>query len=182
VEDVEVVPYDPNWSRMFEEEKQHLLNYLPRKLLGRIEHFGSTSIPGLSAKPIVDVLVEVTSLEEAKRTAVPILEAQGYDYFWRSVEGDEEPPFYAWFHKRDEYDKRTHHIHMVEDHFEHWDRLYFRNYLTEFPEIAQQYEDLKTKLAQDHEKERLKYAKGKKPFIFRVTKEAKEYYLAKQGE
>ena len=59
-EDVAVVPYDPRWPEMFQEEKEHLLSCLPNTLITRIEHFGSTAVPGLSAKPIVDMLIEVT--------------------------------------------------------------------------------------------------------------------------
>jgi GrpB-like predicted nucleotidyltransferase (UPF0157 family) len=80
-EDVAIVPYDPEWPRRFLKEKEYLLACLPRELIGRIEHFGSTAVPGLAAKPIVDMLVEVTSLEEARRRIVPLLESQGYDYF-----------------------------------------------------------------------------------------------------
>lgn len=77
-EQVSIVPYDLNWPRMFAEERDHLLGNLPREMIGRIEHFGSTAIPGLAAKPIVDMLVEVRSLEETKSRLVPVLEAQGY--------------------------------------------------------------------------------------------------------
>jgi GrpB-like predicted nucleotidyltransferase (UPF0157 family) len=55
-EDVAIVPYSPAWPRMFEQEKNHLLNCLPSELIRRIEHFGSTAIPNLSAKPIIDIL------------------------------------------------------------------------------------------------------------------------------
>jgi GrpB-like predicted nucleotidyltransferase (UPF0157 family) len=83
-EEVVIVPYNPDWPRMFEEEKEYLFACLPHKLIKRIEHFGSTSIPNLSAKPIIDILAEVTSLEETKKVIVPILTTQGYDYFWRT--------------------------------------------------------------------------------------------------
>lgn len=82
-EDVTVSPYDPRWPEMFEQEKRHLLSCLPNDLVRRIEHIGSTAVPGLSAKPIVDILIDVASLEETKQRIVPVLEAQGYDYFWR---------------------------------------------------------------------------------------------------
>ena len=95
-EEVAVVPYDPRWLAMFEEERRHLLSCLPRDLVRRIEHFGSTSVPGLAAKPIVDILVEVTRLDETKQRIVPVLETQGYEYFWRPSWGDGTPPFYAW--------------------------------------------------------------------------------------
>jgi GrpB-like predicted nucleotidyltransferase (UPF0157 family) len=99
-EDIAIEPYDPEWPRLFLEEKEHLRTCLPHELIGRIEHFGSTAVPGLAAKPIIDMLVEVTSLEETRCRIVPILESQGYDYFWRPTWGDDTPPFYAWFIKR----------------------------------------------------------------------------------
>ncbi len=78
-EEVAVVAYDPRWPEMFEQERLHLLSCLPSDLIRRIEHFGSTAVPGRAAKPIVDMLVEVTSLDETRRRIAPILEAQGYD-------------------------------------------------------------------------------------------------------
>ena len=117
-EDVDVVPYDPRWPELFEEERAHLLSCLPLGIMRRIEHFGSTAVPGLCAKPVVDILVEVVSLEETRQKIPPILEAQGYDYFWRPLGNENVPPYYAWFIKRGLHGERTHHIHMVEAHFE----------------------------------------------------------------
>ena len=172
-EDVAVVPYDPRWPAMFKEERAHLLSCLPRDLVGRIEHFGSTAVPGLAAKPIVDILVEVASLSGTRRRIVPVLEAQGYEYFWRPSWGDDTPPFYAWFIKRDGEGNRTHHIHMVEAHFEHWERLLFRDYLVRNPEVAREYEALKLRLCKVHRADRVAYTKAKSDFIRRVTDEAK---------
>jgi GrpB-like predicted nucleotidyltransferase (UPF0157 family) len=175
-EDLSIVPYNPAWPVMFEVEKQHLLGCLPHELIGRIEHFGSTAVPGLAAKPIIDMLVEVTSIEETQRRIAPLLEAQGYDYFWRPTRGEDTPPFYAWFIKRDEEGIRTHHVHMVEGSFEHWDRLLFRDFLIRFPSTAREYEALKRSLAEQHPKNRVAYSEGKTPFIERVTGRAKEYF------
>ena len=168
-EEVAVVPYDPRWPAMFAEERRHLLSCLPHDLVGRIEHFGSTAVPGLAAKPIVDILVEVTSLDATRQRIVPILEAQGYDYFWRPSWGDDTPPFYAWFIKRDENGGRTHHIHMVEAHFEHWDRLKFRDYLIAHPDVAREYGELKLRLSHAHHDDRVSYTAAKGDFIKRVT-------------
>ena len=179
-EEIAVVPYDPAWPRMFEEEKKHLLDCFPQKLIRRVEHFGSTAIPGLAAKPIVDVLVEVGSLEEAKARIAPALEAQGYDYFWRATHGEDGPPFYAWFIKRNSAGVRTHHIHMVESDFEHWDRLFFRDYLIADPETAKEYETLKHTLARDYPNDRVAYTNGKSEFVVRITQVAKEYYRNKR--
>lgn len=172
-EDIAIMPYDPKWPELFLEEKEHLLACLPRELIGRIEHFGSTAVPGLAAKPIIDMLVEVTSLEETRRRIVPILESQGYDYFWRPTWGDDTPPFYAWFIKRDHSGKRTHHIHMVESQFEHWDRLLFRDYLIQHSEVAEEYQRLKIRLATMYTNDRVAYTKGKTDFILMAMKMAK---------
>jgi GrpB-like predicted nucleotidyltransferase (UPF0157 family) len=175
-EEVAVVPYDPRWPELFDGEKKHLLACLPRELIRRIEHFGSTAVPGLAAKPIIDMLVEVTDLEETRRRIAPLLEAQGYDYFWRPLWDEDIPPYYAWFIKRDRAGQRTHHIHMVEGHFEHWERLLFRDYLIAHPEVADECGALKLKLARDHAGDRVAYTKAKTEFIARVTQLAKEYY------
>ncbi len=173
-EEVAIVAYDPRWPASFRAEKAHLLSCLPNDLIRRIEHFGSTAVPGLAAKPIVDVLVEVTDLEATKTLIAPVLELQGYDYFWRPTHGDDGPPFYAWFIKRDaESGVRTHHVHMVEAHFtQHWDRLLFRDYLIEHPEVAREYEVLKIRLSKAS-RDRVAYTEGKTEFILRVTEQAK---------
>jgi len=173
-EHVEIVPYDPRWPRLFEEEKTHLLACLPRHLVRRIEHFGSTAVPGLGAKPIVDMLVEVADLEATKLEIVPVLESQGYDYVWRPTHGDDGPPFYAWFIKREPRTRtRTHHIHMVEAHFEQWDHLLFRDYLVAHPPVAREYETLKRRLASDHPHDRIAYTNGKTEFVTAVLANAK---------
>jgi len=175
-EEVAVVPYDPRWPEVFEQERLHLMSCLPHDVVKRIEHFGSTAVPGLSAKPIVDILVEVTSLDETRQRIVPVLEGQGYEYFWRPSWGDDTPPFYAWFIKRDKNGNRTHHIHMVEAEFEHWFRLLFRDYLIEHPEVAREYDNLKMKLSGAHHSDRVAYTQAKSDFIMKVTEEAKRYY------
>ncbi len=177
-EDVAVVRYDSQWPELFRSEREHLLICLPNELIRRIEHFGSTSIPGLAAKPIIDMLVEVTDLEMTRARIAPLLETQGYDYFWRPTHGDDGPPWYAWFIKRNSSNgTRTHHIHMVEQDFtDHWDRLLFRDYLIEHPAVATEYQILKTQLASDHPNDRVAYTKGKTEFIVRVTEQAKQHF------
>jgi GrpB-like predicted nucleotidyltransferase (UPF0157 family) len=176
-EEIVIVAYNPDWPLMFEAEKKHLLNCLPPEIVRRVEHFGSTAIPNLAAKPVVDMLVEVTSLDETKKRIVPVLEAQGYDYFWRPTHGEDGAPFYAWFIKRDADGIRTHHIHMVECDFEeHWNRLLFRDYLIDHPETAREYEALKLSLAREHPHDRVAYTDGKTRFIEQVTQAAKKYY------
>ena len=176
-EHVAIVDYDPRWPGMFQQEREHLKTCLPFDLVKRIEHFGSTAVPGLAAKPIIDILVEVSCLEGTKQRVVPILEGQGYDYFWRPSFGDDTPPFYVFFIKRDDNGIRTHHIHMVEGDFETWDRLFFRDYLIEYSDVARAYGALKVKLSESHQNDRCAYTDAKTDFIVDVTERAKEYYL-----
>jgi len=180
-EDIALEPYDPAWPDLFRREAEHLRACLPGEMIGRIEHFGSTAVPNLTAKPIVDMLVEVRDLQETRRRIAPVLESQNYDYFWRPTWGDDTPPFYAWFIKRNSTGQRTHHIHMVEAHFEHWDRLLFRDYLIGHPETAMEYQALKVGLAESHSRDRVAYTEGKTEFIVRVTEEAKEFYRRPYG-
>lgn len=175
-EEISIVPYNPIWPSLFEKEKLFLLKILPSSIIKRIEHFGSTAVPNLSAKPIIDILVEVSSLEETKKKVVPILEAAGYEYFWRPEFDENKPPYYAWFIKRDTKGNRTHHIHMVEADSKLWDRLYFRDYLREFPEEAKRYDKLKKGLSEKYPSDRVKYTTEKSNFILSLTKKAKKYY------
>jgi GrpB-like predicted nucleotidyltransferase (UPF0157 family) len=174
-EEVTITPYNPKWPKMFEDEADFLRTKLPKEIIRRIEHFGSTAIPDLSAKPIIDLLVEVSDFDEAKKRIVPILEREGYEYFWRPTLGN-EPPYYMWFIKRNTQGERSHHIHMVEADSGLWDRLYFRDYLRQFPEKAKQYGELKISLSKKYPHGRLKYTEQKGGFILSMTKEAKEFY------
>lgn len=162
---ISLADYDPAWPSLFDEEKTHLFSCLPSGVVTRIEHYGSTSIPGMPAKPIIDMLVEVVSLEAARREIVPILEGQGYDFFWRPVRDGDTESHYAWFIKRDGNGVRTHHIHMVEAHFHLWEGLVFRDYLRAHPAQAQAYLRLKRSLAKKHADDRIAYTAGKTEFI-----------------
>lgn len=176
-EDVTLAAYDPHWPELFRREAAHLRSCLPARLIGRIEHFGSTAVPGLASKPIIDLLVEVRSLRAARTKIAPILQAQGYDYFWRPSFGDDVPPWYAFFIRRDERGTRTHHIHMITRRMtfrEHWERLLFRDYLIAHPQTAREYERLKAELAAAHPNDRAAYTAGKTAFIRRVTAQAKQ--------
>ena len=168
-EPIEIVAYDEAWPKRFEEEKARLLA-LPHNLIRKVEHFGSTAVPGLAAKAIVDVLVEVTDLAATRVFLAPLLEAEGCDFFWRGVHRDDEPPFYAWFIRRDTLDgRRTHHIHMVERNFPNWEALLFRDYLRAHPAVAREYVTLKLELASHFQNDREGYTDGKTEFIKAIT-------------
>jgi GrpB-like predicted nucleotidyltransferase (UPF0157 family) len=173
-EEISIVPYDPEWPNLYENEAAFLRRKLPSSIVIKIEHFGSTAVPGLAAKPVIDVLVQVSSLVETQEQIVPILEAEGYDYFWRT----DVSPAYPWFIKRDSGGKRTHHIHMVEVDSKLWERLYFRDYLKDFPEEAKCYAELKRSLAEKHANDRVAYTVGKAEYVLKITERAKRHYGA----
>lgn len=170
-EKVEIAEYDPHWPQHFEDERKFLLKRFAG-IITRVEHFGSTAIPGMSAKPVVDMLIEIIGLKETEEKIVPILEDLGYDYFWRT---DVDPP-YCWFIKRNDRKVRTHHLHMVEADSRLWERLYFRDYLIEYPDVAREYAELKLRLATDHPNHREAYTRGKEEFVDKWTKKALGYY------
>ncbi len=177
-EQIAIVPYDCSWPGQFRAERALLLARLPRELILRVDHFGSTAVPGRAAKPIVDVLVEVTDVQAARERIAPILEAQAYEYFWPPLRGDEGPPWYPWFIKRDPLTgERTHHIHVLDDGFvELCDWLLFRDYLITHPDTAIEYEALKRQLAEHHPHDRVRYTKAKTAFVTAVTERGRAWH------
>lgn len=172
-ETVSIQDYDSEWVNSFQHESEFLNSVLPPSFVKRVEHFGSTAVPGLAAKPIIDMLVEVDDVSDVRKVVTPILKGMNYDYIWRPTFGSTDgEPYYAWFIKRGQNGCRTHHIHMVEESFPHWDRLVFRDYLIDHPEAAKQYGLLKRKLAQFHPNDRTAYTVGKSEFIANVMEKA----------
>jgi GrpB-like predicted nucleotidyltransferase (UPF0157 family) len=175
-DEVEIVAYDPRWPQMFRDEAARVREVLPDNLLLGIEHFGSTAVPGLAAKPIIDILVFVRSLEAARCEAVPSLETLGYS-FWR-----DNPVLSTLFFVKGlpPNGPRTHHIHMVEEDAADprraggcfRDRLLFRDYLRANPEAALRYTALKSALASRFPNDREAYTDGKTEFILAILNES----------
>jgi GrpB-like predicted nucleotidyltransferase (UPF0157 family) len=170
-EPVAIVPYDPRWPDLFAAEVGELERLLAPGIARRYEHFGSTAVPGLAAKPIIDMLIEVRSLSEVTRRVVHVLESRGYEYFWR----EDVTPAYAWFIKRDASGQRTHHLHMVEADSALWRRVQFRDYLREHPEEAGRYADLKRHLAATYPNDRIEYTRAKSDYIALVMEKARAH-------
>src|SRR5204863_2165725 len=82
-ESIQLVPYDPRWPEMFRAEAERLLGLLGAAVALRVEHMGSTAVPGLSAKPVIDMLMEVASFESAEQTVLPKLREDGWECWWR---------------------------------------------------------------------------------------------------
>lgn len=174
-EKTELVNYDPRWPGDFEREKQQLLVRLPKHLARRIEHFGSTAIPGIMAKPVIDVLIEVESSDVAKNELPEFLVPLGYEFYWRPTTGDEDT-WYCWFIKRNSNGLRSHHLHFVERSSTMWKRLLFTRFLAEHQVVAKEYEQLKLELSKQFPEDRTAYTYGKSNFVERVTNTALKYY------
>jgi GrpB-like predicted nucleotidyltransferase (UPF0157 family) len=158
LEPVEVVEYDPAWPSAYERERARIAGTLG-DLVVAIEHVGSTAVPGLGAKPIIDMMIGVRSLADGEKCAKP-LEGLGYE-----CKGEFGIPGRLYFRKVEE-GKRTHQIHMVKVGSEFWERhLLFRNYLREHPEEARDYHELKVKLATEFGTDREAYTEAKTEFI-----------------
>ena len=158
-------PYQMIWPKLFEEEKRRLEAVIGEGILD-IQHIGSTAVPGLSAKPILDIGVAVKSFGEAFALVSPI-EELGYIY-----RGENGIPRRHYFVKGPP-DKRTCHLHMFEEVDEEWaTHLLFRDYLRTHPEVAAAYQQLKEDLAAKYPNDREAYTDGKHSFIQEVLGEA----------
>jgi GrpB-like predicted nucleotidyltransferase (UPF0157 family) len=111
MDEVEIVDYDPCWPSLFNEEAKRLRSVLDPSLIVGLEHFGSTAIPGLSAKPIIDILIAVRSLADAQAAFVAALRTLDYVYWADNPKKDRMffikgmPPFGS---------RRSHHVHVTE--------------------------------------------------------------------
>ena len=160
-----ILPYDSAWPDQFESEQDLLRNLLAPWLVGPIEHVGSTAVPGMSAKPIIDIMAAVKDLDSSRET-IPILETVRYYY----------APYHAdaehWFCKPKP-SARTHHLHLVPYASRQWNEtLIFRDCLRQEPATAQRYIDLKLRLAQAHRTDREAYTEGKTAFVLGVVRGA----------
>ncbi len=168
MDEVIVVDYNPQWPERFAEEAGALRQAIGDGLVA-IEHVGSTAIPGLAAKPIIDILVGVQTLARGE-AAVPALEALGYEY-----RGENGIPGRLYFRKGLVQFQRTHHLHLVELGHEQWaPMLSFRDYLRTHSEEARQYEVLKRGLAVQFRDDRRAYTNGKEEFVRAVLLKAQE--------
>lgn len=161
---LQLISYEPSWPHLFLAEKERLLASLGNDILD-VQHIGSTSIPGMLAKPILDIGVAVANFEEAA-CCIPLMERLGYSY-----KGENGIPRRHYFVKGE---PRTHHLHMLEVASEEWKHhLLFRDYLRENPEVMRAYVELKQRLAAQFVADRQAYQSGKDSFIQAVLLTAK---------
>lgn len=154
---IEVLEYDPRWTMEFESEKNGLQSVIGDTAL-KIEHIGSTSVPGLAAKPVIDILIEVSSLELLD------LKCQALEVIGYKARGEYGIPGRRYFQKGG--DKRTHHVHVFLRGDQHLTRhRAFKDYLKAYPAIAQEYALIKRESATNCQHDSALYQSLKNGFI-----------------
>ena len=169
---VVIAAYDPKWPLLFEEEKEKLSKALGKHALS-IQHMGSTSVPGLGAKPIIDIMIAVRTLEEADQFCIQPVIALGYEYV---KEFEQETPMRRYFRKSNAEGVRTHHIHMVVINSDWWvNHLLFRDYLRANGDARRAYEAHKRQLAEREWNRGNDYAEAKTDFILKMMEDARAW-------
>jgi len=156
---VVVEPHDPSWAGAFEAEAPQLLQALGSNLVA-CHHIGSTAIPGIYAKPIIDVLVEVVDID-AVDVQAPAMEALGYEAMGEcGIAGR------RFFRRNNASQVRTHHVHVFAEGTPGATRhIAFRDFMRAHPAHAREYSELKRGLASAHPQDIGQYMAGKDSFI-----------------
>ncbi|HUS77239.1 MAG TPA: GrpB family protein [Patescibacteria group bacterium] len=165
---VRIVEYDPNWPNRFEWERARVMGVIGDHVLA-VEHMGSTSVPGLGAKPIIDIMAGVRDRETAD-LCQGLLFIEGYD------DVTPEPGQTEWFYclGTDGGDLYFH-LHLVIFESSHWKRqLMFRDYMRGHPERAREYYEMKVRLAADYGSDRQGYTEAKTRFILKTLELAEK--------
>jgi GrpB-like predicted nucleotidyltransferase (UPF0157 family) len=171
---VEVVPHDPAWREDFEAESQQIASAMGENII-TIHHIGSTAIPGIYAKPIIDFLIEVKDIAKTDEQSA-VMEAIGYEAM-----GEFGLPGRRYFRKNRSPGIRTHNIHTYEVGSPEITRhLAFRDYMIAHPEAAQQYSELKRELAKKYPQDIEGYMDGKDGFVKTMEKKALEWQTMMQ--
>ena len=161
---VRLEPYNPEWQKLFQSEKLALQKVLGDKFMAA-EHVGSTAIPGIKAKPILDLMLAIQDLNDWEWLKEPLAEL-GYEFRrdFRSEQG------HILFVKGPE-ENRTHYLKITELNSDFWtEHILFRDYLINNPQYRVEYQNLKEKLFDAHSGNREPYTKGKEEFVRKILK------------
>lgn len=165
---VRLEEYNPEWADMFEQEKKLLRETFGDRIIA-IEHIGSTAIPAIPAKPIIDINVAITSLNDIGEFITKLQEL-GYEYIPERRFSDRQ------FFPKGPSEKRTHHLNLVEiNSATGWkNQLLFRDYLRTHPAVRDEYAALKRELAEKYADNRDEYTERKGNFVMRIIEEARK--------
>ena len=161
-----VVDYNADWPIVYEQEKIQILDALGNTI-ANIQHIGSTSVPRLAAKPVIDILLGVEYVPP-QAAQIAALETLGYRYC-----GELGIPGRHYFRRGM---PRTHQIHLVKLDSQFWEtHILFRDFLRTHPDAAQQYEALKRNLAVQFRADRERYTNSKAPLIEQMLVQARAW-------
>lgn len=164
-EEVKLYPCDPVWPQAYATEQERLLSVLPGLFID-VQHIGSTAVPGLAAKPIIDILAGVTSMAAAESVIAPLCDS-GYT---TSAEYNATLSDRKWLMRWAD-GRRTHHLHVVVHEGPVWrEWLCFRDALRAHPALAARYAELKADCAGKHPTDREAYTQAKAEFIRSVSR------------
>lgn len=165
---ITLIPYQIEWQQCFEEEKEKLEKILA-PYSSFIEHIGSTAIPDIYAKPVIDILIGISNFTAYETEIINRIESLGYIY---NSKFEDEFPYRRYLQKNDNEAKRTHQIHLVNYPSAWFEKhILFRNYLRTHAEAAQAYSNHKLKLAAEFD-DSLAYAHAKTDFCLEIVKQA----------
>jgi GrpB-like predicted nucleotidyltransferase (UPF0157 family) len=169
VEPVYIVAYDPSWPALFAKEGNRIFEAVGQ-WVEEVQHVGSTAIPGLDGKPVIDLMVGLKGMADASSCVEPLTNL-GYSYW---AEGA-QPHHHLFVRFVDpSMSARTHNLHLVEAGGQYWEeRLLFRYYLRKHPETAKEYAELKYRLASRHRDDREAYTEAKADFVNEVVRLAR---------
>ncbi len=168
---MEICEYDAKWPQKFERQRRGLVKAIGDKAVA-IEHIGSTAVPGLGAKPVIDIMVGLRQLSDAADCIEPLKKID-YRYVPKL---EAEIPERRFFQKgSSSVPEKHYHLHLAEMDSEFWnDHILFRDYLRRHPDVAQEYCRLKKFLAAKHRLDREAYTEGKTSFINSILARARK--------
>lgn len=171
---ITIADYDPQWPEIFEKEREFIDEVLS-DLDYRIEHIGSTSIEGLGAKPVIDILLGLENFESDNEKLVELMTGAGYNYIdtFENI-----MPYRRYFNKKSEGEVTGYHVHSVQTGGWFWNRhIAFRNYLRENEAVRDEYYKVKIELSKKVWDEKNDYAWAKTDFIVPVQEKAMKIYF-----
>lgn len=165
---ITIVDYDLRWPEIFEDERARIVEAIGERVV-EIQHIGSTAVPGLASKALIDIMAAVRSMADADECIAP-LEALGYTYRGEVVFAGSH-----YYKKIREDGERTHNIHLCEGSNQEWERhILFRDYLRNHPTVALEYAALKRGLAAKFVDDRVGYTNAKDEFVEACIAKARE--------
>lgn len=164
--------YNTEYPKWYEKEKEKLEKTIDGGTIVRINHIGSTAIPGIVSKPTIDILMEVSFSSNISRITEKLKSTQ-----WSLMNNSDKPNFKQTYNKgytKYGFDEKVYHLHVR--YADDWSELYFKDYLNEYPEVARKYAELKIQLKERFEHNRDAYTDAKEEFVGKYSKIAKELY------